>query len=82
MSTRRVLIKCIPVTCLGLAYQGKYHCYDEFVIPLYTVTYLYILSKRFNCFDIKRLIFLLLKDGYFYSAGMFLSKSWTQYKLD
>ena len=40
MSSRRVLKKCIPVTCLGLAYQGKYRCYDEFVIPLYTVTYL------------------------------------------
>ena len=40
MSTRRVLIKSIPITWLGVAYQGKYHCYDEFVIPLYIVTYL------------------------------------------
>ena len=40
MSTRRVLIECIPVTCLGLAYQEKY-CYDEFVILLYTVAYLW-----------------------------------------
>ena len=32
--------RSIPFTCLGLAHQGKYHCYNEFVIPLYTVTYL------------------------------------------
>ena len=52
---------CIPVTYLGLAYQGKFHCYDKLWYP-FTLSHICkmnnTLFRSLNCFDIKRLIFL------------------------
>ena len=61
MSSWRVLILCIPVICLGLAYEEKFHCYDELWYPI-TLSYICkinsTLFRQLNHFDIKRLIFL------------------------
>ena len=82
MSTRRVVIKCIPVTCLGLAYQGKFHCYDELWYP-FTLSHICkmnnMLFRSLNCFDTKRLIFLQCRTCFCQNKEKGVTKRYQRY---